>query len=134
MAKADSLRLKLRQQSEARAERASVLAGTAAGKAAAARSTHSSVGPHNFHRTPISGAPLIAWSIEALSPQSEYTEKGTTAHPIRPRKIGGVLVFQVSGETVFARHVNHPGNPARPWFSPTLKGWAGFLRQASGQV
>lgn len=39
-------------------------------------------------------------------------EKGTRPHIIRPRKAGGVLVFQVRGETVFAREVHHPGTKA----------------------
>lgn len=134
MADASSLRLKLRQRSESVAERASVLAQTAVERAAPARSSPSSVGPQTFRRRRLSGAPRISWSIEATSPQSEFTEKGTRPHRIVPRRIGGVLVFTVSGETVFARHVNHPGNPPRPWFSPTLKRWGDFLRQAAQQV
>lgn len=134
MANADGLRLKLRQRSEAVAERAASLAETAVEKAAPARSSPSSVGPQTIRRQRLSGAPRIAWSIEATSPQSEFTEKGTAPHVIRPRRIGGVLVFVTDGETVFARHVNHPGTPPRPWFSPTLKGWGSFLRQAAQQV
>ncbi len=37
-------------------------------------------------------------------------EAGTPAHIIRPKKVGGVLVFKAkTGETVFTNLVNHPG-------------------------
>lgn len=40
-------------------------------------------------------------------------EAGTRPHIIRPKKVGGVLVFVArSGETVFARLVQHPGTKA----------------------
>lgn len=135
MADASALRLKLCQRSEATTERAADLAQTAVEKAAPARSPRSSVGPHTFRRKRLSGAPRIAWSIEATSPPSEYTEKGTRPHRIVPRRIGGVLVFVTKGETVFARYVNHPGNRARPWFAPTLKQeWLPALKRAQAQV
>jgi HK97 gp10 family phage protein len=47
---------------------------------------------------------------------------GTTSpHRIEPRT-GKALAFQMGGETVFARFVNHPGSkiPARPYLRPAL--------------
>lgn len=42
-----------------------------------------------------------------------FLERGTPPHVIRPRKPGGMLVFKSStGQTVFARQVQHPGTPA----------------------
>lgn len=40
-------------------------------------------------------------------------EAGSRPHIIRPKKVGGVLVFTArTGETVFARMVQHPGTRA----------------------
>lgn len=42
-----------------------------------------------------------------------WIEAGTRPHIIRPRKVGGVLVFTTrGGDTVFAREVHHPGTRA----------------------
>jgi hypothetical protein len=137
VADANALRVKLIRRSEQATERASAIAETEVARAAPARSNPSSVGPRTFRRRRLSGSPHVAWSIEATAPQADYTEKGTRPHVIRPRKVGGVLVFFLpqAGRTVFARSVNHPGNPARPWFAPTLKaGWEGWLRRGLDQV
>lgn len=54
--------------------------------------------------------------------QAATTDKGARPHVIRPRRRGGVLVFNwpKAGGTVVLRHVNHPGNPARPWWRAAL--------------
>lgn len=38
-----------------------------------------------------------------------FVEKGTAPHLIQPRRTDGVLCFEVGGETIFAKYVNHPG-------------------------
>lgn len=45
----------------------------------------------------------------------------TAPHVIEPRA-GNVLAFEMGGQTIFARRVNHPGSkiPARPFMRPTL--------------
>jgi len=43
-----------------------------------------------------------------------FVDAGPVAHPITPRKSGG-LYFTARGRTVFARKVNHPGYGARPF-------------------
>lgn len=106
-------------------------------EAAPARSTPSSVGIQTFRRQRISGAPTIVHRLEATSDQSEWTEKGTPPHVIRPRKAGGVLVFPwpKAGGTVFLRYVNHPGNKPRPWFKKTLeREWPALLKRALSQT
>lgn len=50
---------------------------------------------------------------------AHLVEFGTAPHRIRARRGGaGVLA---DGETVFGRHANHPGTPARPFVLPALK-------------
>lgn len=72
-------------------------------------------------------------TVKAPAPGGEFVEAGTSPHVILPRS-ASVLVFQVGGETVFARRVNHPGSPARPWFRPTVERWGEFLQRAAGSV
>ena len=47
----------------------------------------------------------------------------TGPHIIRPKKPGGVLVYERGGETVFAKLVHHPGStfPPRPTLRPPLE-------------
>src|SRR5262249_53299664 len=54
--------------------------------------------------------------------QAATTDKGARAHPIRPKRAGGLLVFYwpKAGGTVFLRHVNHPGNDPKPWWRQVL--------------
>ena len=56
--------------------------------------------------------------IEAPVIQAATTDKGARPHVIRPRRRGGVLAFNwpKAGGVVVLRHVNHPGNPPRPWW------------------
>lgn len=46
---------------------------------------------------------------------------GSLPHEIRPKKRGGVLAFEVGGEMVFARKVNHPGTTRDPFFARALR-------------
>lgn len=65
---------------------------------------------------------VIRGRIVASVIQARTTDQGSPAHVIRPKKIGGLLVFEAStGETVFARSVNHPGNAAKPWWERALR-------------
>jgi hypothetical protein len=50
---------------------------------------------------------------------SYWVHEGTAPHVITARN-GGVLAFQVGGETVFARSVNHPGTRANPFLRDAL--------------
>ena len=52
---------------------------------------------------------------------AEYVHEGTRAHTIRPKKHGGVLVFQAGGETVFTTIVHHPGTKAQPWLLEAMQ-------------
>lgn len=75
------------------------------------------------------------FAAEAVAPAKggEFVEEGTSAHIIVPRG-GGVLVFESGGQTVFARHVNHPGTQAKPWFRPTVERWQRVLQDAARVV
>ena len=48
------------------------------------------------------------------SPVGLFLEFGTRPHPIDPVN-AKFLVFEVAGETVFAKHVDHPGTSPQPW-------------------
>ena len=64
--------------------------------------------------------------IEASATYADYIEFGTgsrgefngSPYVIKPKKRGGVLVFKVGGQTVFARKVTHPGIKAQPYLRP----------------
>lgn len=63
--------------------------------------------------------------------QAKTTNRGARPHVIVPRRPGGVLVFEVDGETVFAKRVNHPGNAGSGWFDEAARRARGRLvRQA----
>jgi hypothetical protein len=55
--------------------------------------------------------------------QAATTDKGARPHPIRPRRAGGLLVFNwpKAGGVVHLRGVNHPGNRAQNWWRPLLE-------------
>lgn len=69
--------------------------------------------------------------------QAATTDKGARAHVIRPRRAGGVLRFNwpKAGGVVVLRHVNHPGNPPRPWWQRAIeREYAQALRLAARMV
>jgi hypothetical protein len=75
-------------------------------------------------------------TVTVIAPviQAATTDKGARAHRIVPRRAGGVLVFHwpKAGGVVFLRHVNHPGNPPRPWWEAVLRdAWRTALRTAA---
>jgi len=81
---------------------------------------------------PESSPPVFSARIVSPTPQSDWTEYGTSPHLILPH--GNVLVFEVGGQTVFAKVVHHPGNAAKPWFFPTIEaGYLPALYEAAGQ-
>lgn len=63
----------------------------------------------------------FGFQVQAPGIGAVTSSKGARPHVIRPVK-GKVLVFQVeSGETVFARSVDHPGNTGSDWFGQALR-------------
>ena len=65
----------------------------------------------------------IRGRIEAPVIQAETTERGSPAHIIRPRRVGGLLVFYWPkvGKIVGFRFVHHPGNQPKPWWKRALQ-------------
>lgn len=55
------------------------------------------------------------FELKAPVIQAVTTDQGARPHVIRPRR-ASVLRFPANGRIVFARKVNHPGNPPRPWW------------------
>jgi len=51
-----------------------------------------------------------------------FQDKGTKAHVIMP-KSARRLVFQVPGDTVFAKKVNHPGTKPKNYTVVTAEAW-----------
>ena len=92
--------------------------------------------PVDTGRLRASGSMRIAERGSAVVGQVEYTasyaaavHNGTRPHVIVPRR-GRYLRFQVGGRTVYARRVQHPGTPARPYLATALvevAGRAGFV-------
>jgi phage gpG-like protein len=58
---------------------------------------------------------IVGKSVSVTSNVSyaPYHEFGTRPYTIKPRRSGGVLVFNTPRGTVFAREVHHPGIPKR---------------------
>lgn len=91
--------------------------------------------PVDTGRLRASGSMRIAERGSAVVGQVEYTadyaaavHNGTRPHVIVPRR-GRYLRFQVGDRTVYARRVQHPGTPARPYLATALRevaGRAGF--------
>lgn len=92
--------------------------------------------PVDTGRLRASGSMRIAERGSSVVGQVEYTanyaaavHNGTRPHVIVPRR-GRYLRFQVGGRTVYARRVQHPGTPARPYLATALvevAGRAGFV-------
>lgn len=61
---------------------------------------------------------------------AEYVAKGTAPHLIEPRKPGGVLVFKIGNQTIFAARVNHPGARPDPWWDNAYKRVPEMIRRA----
>ena len=61
------------------------------------------------------------WRVTADVPviQAATLDSGARPHVIRPRR-AKALRFVMDGRVVFARVVNHPGNPPFRWFSRVL--------------
>lgn len=55
------------------------------------------------------------------TPYAAAQHEGAKAHVILPKTPGGRLVFKIAGVTVFAKKVNHPGNPATHYLSRWLR-------------
>lgn len=56
-------------------------------------------------------------TIISPAPYSLFVEKGTRPHVILPVR-ASVLAFEVGGQMVFAKKVNHPGTKAQPFLMP----------------
>lgn len=69
------------------------------------------------------GGTTIRGRIEAPVIQARTTDQGSPAHVIRPRRVGGLLVFYwpKMGRVVGFHFVNHPGNAPKPWWKRSLR-------------
>jgi HK97 gp10 family phage protein len=68
------------------------------------------------------------------TPYAGYVEFGTKPHQIRPKKPGGVLMFTMGGQKVFARSVQHPGTRAQPYVRPAFEAWVDSLGTMAAQA
>ena len=67
--------------------------------------------------------PVVGKSVKVISTNKHtiFVHNGTPRHPIRPRRQGGFLRFQVNGRTVYARAVNHPGYRGDKFLTKALR-------------
>lgn len=67
--------------------------------------------------------PVEGKSVKVISTNihTVLVHNGSRRHPIRPRRPGGYLRFQVDGRTVYARAVNHPGFRGDPFLTKALR-------------
>lgn len=64
-------------------------------------------------------------------PQAETTEKGARPHVIVPKRANALTFYwPKAGRVVSLKKVNHPGNPPRPWFQPTMNEWRKVIENA----
>lgn len=59
--------------------------------------------------------------VVSTNPHTIFVHNGTPRHPIRPRRPGGFLRFQVGGRVVYARAVNHPGYKGDDFLTRALR-------------
>lgn len=68
-------------------------------------------------------------TVGSPAPQALWTEEGTRPHLIVANR-ARVLRFEVGGETIYRRSVNHPGTPAQHWFAqPMPERWRSALER-----
>lgn len=60
-------------------------------------------------------------TVDNTHPAAIFVVKGTKKHIIRPKKKGGVLVFNSRGTKVFAKIVHHPGTKPNDFMSRALR-------------
>lgn len=91
-----------------------------------------------------------AATVVARGKGGEFVEDGTRPHVIVPRNgsalrfLGGTgrisqpgpnqRIATRAGGVVFAKRVNHPGTPARPWFRPVVERYGQFLQRSAARV
>lgn len=74
------------------------------------------------------------WLIRSVTPQGDWYEEGTPEHIIRPVTAKRLRFIGSDGSVVYALVVQHPGQPARPWFHATLtqEAWMAALEANEG--
>jgi HK97 gp10 family phage protein len=71
--------------------------------------------------TAVIGPVGVAYAVYQEFGTATRGEFGGSVYEIRPKKPGGVLVFQVGGRTVYAKFVKHPGIPPHPYMRPAFE-------------
>jgi len=60
-------------------------------------------------------------TVDNTHPAAIFVVKGTKPHLIRPKKKGGVLVFNSKGVKVFTKLVHHPGQKPNNFMTRALR-------------
>jgi hypothetical protein len=80
--------------------------------------------------------PTFGVEVSYSAPQAEWTEHGTSPHPIEGNPLL-VFYWERVGRVVFLRHVDHPGSDKhKGWFSTvtSVENWQAILEQARDRV
>lgn len=93
-------------------------------------------GPHLrdlLTMTRVGDAPNVSYIAASPADWSSYSEEGTDPHIIQGHPFLSFYWRKVGARVVRA-YVNHPGNPARPWFDPIMQKWHDYLQRNLDQV
>ena len=131
MANADALRRKI----ERTARNATTAAGLDVRNDLREVASDPGVMPYNTGALANSIQATVGGTVERPSievgtdlPEGEFREFGTRPHVIQAPP-GKALRFEVDGQVVYAKKVNHPGQPADPWFRPIVDRWPEYIRR-----
>lgn len=81
----------------------------------------------------IDGDRVIIGADPTKAPYAIYVELGTKPHVIEAKN-GKALAFQMGGQQVVVRKVNHPGTKANPFMEEAFQAWVDSLGSMAAEA